>query len=294
VTVATLVDGEPASDALAAALGRVTALVPYLTAAVDPDRLLGAGPPVAAGGVPADREWVPSARVIDDPAWLARIISSTGHQLGTDDPVVAASAFVQGYSYRVLTLCVACLTAAGVVPDASASSMAFALAGPWPSQIAFLRPTVMILDGGPDAVATLPPDSDTITDALRFVVDHAIDRHLRPLIECVHAGIGVAVGHRLLWGNVAASAATAFRTMAGCLGPRVEPLGARFFDLAPAELHGLGHFTVLENGRARGWFWERTSCCLFDRLPDGIRCADCSLTPARRRRQAYRDSLDAS
>jgi hypothetical protein len=296
--VPTLVEGEPAVVALSAALARVTALVPYLTAAIDPDLfpnpLVVASPPAVGGGVPADREWVPSAAVIDDPVWLARIISSTGHQLGTDDPVVAASVFVQSYSYRVLTLAVACLTAAGVVPDASASSMAFARAGPWPSQVAFLRPTVLILDGAADAGGGLPPDSDTITDALRFVVDQAIDRHLRPLIECVHAGTGVAVGHRLLWGNVAASAATAFRTMAGCLGPRVEALGARFFDLAPAELHGLGHFVVVENGRARGWFWERTSCCLFDRLPDGIRCADCSLTPADRRRQAYRDSLEAS
>jgi ferric iron reductase protein FhuF len=172
--------------------------------------------------------------------------------------------------------------------------MAFGLVGPWPSQVAFLRPTVMILDGGADAVAALPPDSVAITETLRFVVDQAVDRHLRPLIASVHTGIGVAVGHRLLWGNVAAAAATAFRTMAGCLGPHVEPLGERFFALAPPDLHGLGHFIAVENDRTRGWFWERTSCCLFDRLPDGIRCADCSLTPARQRRQAYRDSLDAS
>jgi hypothetical protein len=292
--VPTLVEGEPAVAALSAALARVTALVPYLTAAIDPDRFASAGPPAADRPVPGDREWVPCAAVIDDPAWLARIISSTGHRIGTDDPVVAASAFVQGYSYRVLTLSVACLTAAGTVPDASASSMAFALAGPWPSQIAFLRPTVLTLDGGPDAPAALPPDADTITDALRFLVYYTVDRHLRPLIASVSVGLGVAIGQRLLWGNVAASAATAFRTMAGCLGPHLEPVGERFFALAPPELHGLGHFIAVENGRRRGWFWERTNCCLFDRLPHGIRCADCSLTPARQRRQAYRDSLDAT
>jgi hypothetical protein len=290
--VPTLVEGEPAVVALSGALARVAALVPYLTADIDPALPVVAGAP-GARPVPAEREWVPCGAVIDDPAWLARIISFTGNRMGTDDPVVAASAFVQGYSYRVLTLCVACLTTAGVVPDASASSLAFALVGPWPSQVAFLHPAVMILDG-PDAVAAPLPDSDTITDALRLVVDQAVDRHLRPLIASVHAGLGVPVGHRLLWGNVAASAATAFRTMAGCLGRHVEPLGHRFFDLAPPDLHGLGSFIVVENGPARGWFWERTSCCLFDRLPDGIRCADCSLTPARNRRQAYRDSLDAS
>ena len=149
----TLIDGEPAVGALSATLARVTALVPYLTAEIDPDRLVGAGPPEGDRPVPAEREWVPSAAVIDDPAWLARIISSTGRRMGTADPVVATSAFVQGYSYRVLTLSVACLTAGGLVPDVSAPSMAFGLVGPWPSQGAFLRPTVMILDGGADAVA---------------------------------------------------------------------------------------------------------------------------------------------
>ena len=107
----TLIDGEPAVGALSATLARVTALVPYLTAEIDPDRLVGAGPPEGDRPVPAEREWVPSAAVIDDPAWLARIISSTGRRMGTADPVVATSAFVQGYSYRVLTLTVACLTA---------------------------------------------------------------------------------------------------------------------------------------------------------------------------------------
>jgi ferric iron reductase protein FhuF len=282
------VEGEPAVDALSGALARVTSIVSYLTAVIDPPESdLPAGPAASTRPLPTDGQWVPGHALIDDPPWLGRIIRSTGSGIGTDDPVVAASVFVQGYSYRVLTLTVACFTAAGVVPDASAAHLAVGWERNWPSRVAFVAPAVLVTEGPPTDVAT-------ITDALRFVVDTAIEAHLRPLLAAVRTGIGVAVGERLLWGNVAASAATAFRTMQGCLGDDVEPIGERFFALAPPEMRGLGSFLVVEDGERRGWFWERTNCCLFDRLPGGVRCADCSLTPTTERRAAYRESLAPS
>jgi len=287
-----LVEGEPAVEALSRALARVVELLPYLAAQVDPPELVFWSGLAPDRPLPDDRQWLPSQELIDDPDWLGRIIRATGTGIGTNDPVVAASIFVQGYSYRVLTLALACLTTSGVVPDSSASHMAIGLAQHWPSLVAYSSPSVLVIDEA-DALE-LPADSDTITDALRFVVHTAIDSHLGPLIEAARTGIGVPLGRRLLWGNVASSAATAFRTMEGCLGPSVEPLGHRFFALAPPTLQGLGSFYVLENGRRRGWFWERTNCCLIDRLPGGVRCADCSLTPIEERRQAYRDSLDRS
>jgi hypothetical protein len=291
-----MVEGEPARLALAGALARVTGLVPYLSAEIDPDAVAAPPDPAVTAGtgrpVPADGEWTSARALIDDPPWLGRIISSAGAGLGTDDPVVAASAFVQGYSYRVMALTVACLTASGVVPDASAPLMATGLARHWPSLVCFTGPRVMVLDR-PD-VAGLSPDSATITDALRFVVDHALDGHLGPLVESVRTGVGVPLGGRLLWGNVAASAATAFRTMQGCLGAFVEPFGERFFALAPPQLQGLGSFCAVEHAGRRGWFFERTTCCLLDRLPGAVRCADCSLTPPTERRRAYRASLEPS
>jgi iron complex transport system ATP-binding protein len=282
-------EGEPAAEALALALARVVELVPYLGARINPPEMVSAPASPPDRPLPDDDRWLPSQELIDDPDWLGRIIRATGIGIGTDDPVVAASVFVQGYSYRVLTLAVACLTASGVVPDSSAPRMALGLARHWPSRVAYCAPRVMVVDGT-DAIG-LPADSDAITDALRFVVETAIDSHLDPLIESVRTGIGVPLGRRLLWGNVAASAATAFRTMEGSLGSSVEALGHRFFALAPPPLQGLGSFFVAESGPRRGWFWERTNCCLIDRLPGGVRCADCSLTPTEERRQAYRDSL---
>jgi hypothetical protein len=289
-----MVGGEPAATALAAALGRVSSLVPYLTARINPDELTGATEPTGPDRpVATDGQWMTGRDLIDDPQWLGAVIRSTGPRIGTDDPVVAASAFVQGYSYRVLALSIACLSTSGVVPDASAARMAIGLERGWPSLVAFLDPSVLIVDAANDP-AVLSTDPGTATAALRFVLDRSVDAHLRPLISSVRTGLGVAIGERLLWGNVAASAAVAFRTMAGCLGPWVEPLGERFFDLAPAPLQGLGSFCVIETGGRRGWFWERTSCCLIDRLPGAVRCGDCSRTAPARRREAYRVSLDAS
>jgi len=272
-----LVVGERAVEALAGAVERVADLVPYLTARIDPD----------------DGEWMGGRALIDDPEWLGAVIRSTGPPIGTDDPVVAASIFVQGYSYRVLTLTVGCMTAAGVVPDASSSHMAIGVARGWPSQVAFLHPSALVV-GGADHVAVLQTEGHVADEALRFVLDRAVDDHLGPLIEAVRRGLGAAIGERLLWGNVAASAATAFRTMEGCLGSWVALLGEQFFALAPAALHGLGSFRVVESQGRRGWFWERTNCCLIDRLPGGVRCADCSRTPTAQRRQAYERSLGAS
>jgi len=287
-----LVDGETAVPALSDALARVVDLVPYLTAVIDPPAFVAPGPPAPGRPLPAEGQWVACLALVDDPPWLGRIIRSTGAGIGTDDPVVAASVFLQGYSYRVLTLAIACLTASGAVPDASAARMAIGWERNWPSRVAFLRPAVWIAGG--DWAAPAPTDAATITAALRFVVDTAIDAHLRPLLGTVRAGIGVPVGERLLWGNIAASAATAFRTMEGCLGPAVVALGERFFALAPPEMQGLGAFLVVEHAGRRGWFWERTNCCLFDRLPGAVRCADCSRTPPAQRRHAYRESLDPS
>jgi hypothetical protein len=303
--VAAIVDSEAAAVALGTALNRLHHLVPHLSAAIDPAGLEhsadqddaapdGVSPAaMAERPLPADRAWVPAADLIADPAWLGRIIMAAGRAVGTEDPAVASSFFIQGYSYRLLGLTIGTLLAAGVAPDASAPHLAVAWNGPWPSLVAFLRPVVLVSDQSDD----LPmghADDATLTDGLRFVVHTTIDRHLKPLVAAVRAGIGHGVGERLLWGDVAASAATALRTMQGCLGPSVESFGPRFFALAPASLQGLGSFVVIEEAGGRGWFWERTACCLFDRLPEGIRCADCSLTPPEERRAAYRRSLQGA
>jgi len=80
--------------------------------------------------------------------------------------------------------------------------------------------------------------------------------------------------------------------MESSLGPWVQHLGHRFFDLCPRQLAGMGSFLQLEHQGRRGWYWERTNCCLYDRLPANIRCGDCVRTPKDERRAAYLASLE--
>jgi Ferric iron reductase FhuF-like transporter/FhuF 2Fe-2S C-terminal domain len=276
--------GDAAVSALARALGQVGELVSYLKAEVGSVQCTDLGAVEKA----EDGLWLSSQELIADPAGLGKVIGATGRVIGTDDQVVAASIFIQGYAYRVATMAVACLTAGGIVPGSSSEAMAVGLGRGRVSKVAYLDPTVF------DIAGTVPPadalvEPSTADRALAAVLEQVVEEHLRPLIATTRQQ--VRVGERLLWGNVAASVSTAFRTMEGCLGPWVVRLGERFFALAPPELQGLGTFLLIESQDRRGWFWERTNCCLFYQINGHAKCADCSLTPAAERRVAYQDSL---
>lgn len=258
-------EGDEATGLLAQAVARVTELVPYLRAQIRIPQQV-----VAHGSRLADGQWMLCAELIGDPSWLEVVIRDSGRQLGTEDPAAAASLFVQNYSYRVLTLALACLTTSGVLPDSAASSMAVSLKHGRPTVLAYLNPSVLLLA---DDDKLSPLESWAGIDAgFAFLVARALEDHLRPLVEATR--LTIRVGERLLWGNMAASTAVAFRTMEGCLGPWVRVLGERFFDRCPSQLNGMGAFLALEHGGMQGWFWERTNCCLYDRLPGNIRCSD--------------------
>ncbi len=270
---------------LTSALESVRQRVPYLRATAQPVDVVTAGAAEVADGA-----FVGCASLSDDPDWLRALIVHTGHRIGTDDPMVAASLFVQSYSYRLLTLAIACATTSGVVPDSSAPATAIALKGGRVSMVAYTTPAVFTLSPPGHASSTPLADESQWAALFDLVHAHAVERHLAPLIDAVRST--VRVGERLLWGNVAASLAVAFRTMEGCQGEWVRELGDYFVEHSPPRMSGLGSYLVLENGDRRGWFWERTNCCLYDRLPGNVRCADCSRTPRAVRREAYRATLD--
>jgi ferric iron reductase protein FhuF len=278
------ISGDAAVSALARALGRVGELVSYLKADVGSVAITQ----LADVEEVKDGLWLSCQALVADPAGLGIVIRGTGRAIGTDDQVVAASIFIQGYAYRVVTMAVACLTADGVVPGSSSDVMAVGLGRGRVAKVAYLDPTSFdILDGRQPADALTDPSS---TDrALRLILEQVVENHLRPLVYATREA--VRTGERLLWGNVAASASTAFRTMEGCLGPWVVPLGERFFELAPPELQGIGSFLSMESQGRSGWFWERTNCCLFYRIAGHAKCSDCSLLPADERRAAYQASL---
>jgi iron complex transport system ATP-binding protein len=278
--------GPEAAAALAHALADVGELLSYLKADIGPVAVTRPG-----SGVDeiADGMWLSCHDLIADPEWLARVIEGTGRAIGTTDQMVAGSIFIQGYAYRLLALAVSCLTVAGVVPGSAPEAMAIGLGRGRASRVAYVDPSVFDVSAGREGAEALS-DPVVADRGLTVIVEQVVEGHLRPLIAATKDQ--VRIGERLLWGNVAASASTAFRTMEGSLGAWVIPLGRRFFELAGPELQGLGSYFLIEKEGKRGWFWERTNCCLFYQIEGHGKCSDCSLTPAPERRAAYEATLD--
>jgi hypothetical protein len=273
-------DGREAERCVVDALERVGSALSYLRA--------GAGP-VAGHATPAtlarDREWMKCDELLANPDWLEATVRGSGRRLGTGSAPVAASLFVLGFSYRVVTLAVSCMLMGGAIPSSDPQAFAVAMSSGRPSLVTYCEPRALVLAGGRAPGPATFAGQDLVDEALGFIVGDAIEGHLRLLVEAVCSRI--RVGHRLLWGNVAASSAVAFRTMEGTLGEWVKPIGERFFEIAPSDLQGQGNFLSLEHAGRSGWYWERRNCCLNDRLPKGTRCGDCSLTPPGQRRDAY-------
>jgi ferric iron reductase protein FhuF len=282
-----VVEGPRAQAHLARALGQVADALPYLCALVGPPGVvLSPGAQVEEGG------WLKCEELLGDEAWLEATIRSTGRCLGTSSGAVAASLFVLGYSYRVLTLALACLLMGGALPQSRPEAMAVSLSKGRATVVAYRRAEVLLLDDEEDDGPLGPSGyvgNALITDAIDAMVEEAVEGHLRLLVGAVRSRI--RIGRRLLWGNVAASAAFAFQAMEGLLGDRVKPLGEHFFLVAPQELQGQGAFVSLAQGGRRAWHWERTNCCLNDHLPEHIRCNNCSLVPVEERRARYLASV---
>ena len=273
-------DGPEAERCVVDALERVGSALPYLRA--------GTGPvagPARPGTLARDRQWMNCGELLANREWLEATVRSSGSRLGTGSAAVAASLFVLGYSYRVVALAVSCMLMGGAIPSSDPQAFAVAISSGRPSLVTYCEPRALVLTGGRTPGPVTFADRDLVDEGLGFVVGDAVEGHLRLLVEAVCSRI--RVGHRLLWGNVAASSAVAFRTMEGELGEWVKPIGERFFEIAPSELQGQGNFLSLEHAGRSGWYWERRNCCLNDRLPKGTRCGDCSLTPPGQRRDAY-------
>jgi hypothetical protein len=93
---------------------------------------------------------------------------------------------------------------------------------------------------------------------------------------------------------VAASCAVAFRAVEGETHDRAVRERAAAFFAAAGHLQGLGGFSTLEHAGREGWYWDRTSCCLWYRTADGRLCDDCSLEPAADREARRRAELEAA
>ena len=86
---------------------------------------------------------------------------------------------------------------------------------------------------------------------------------------------------------MAASCAAAFRAVEGAARDRGDGAEraavrrrAEAFFAGAGWLEGTGRFERVEVDGRDGWFWTRTSCCLYYKVSSGATCDDCSLIPA--------------
>lgn len=247
-------------------------------------------PLISAPSTALEGTWLRTSELLENPTWLHDLIVTTGQQLGTDDPMVAASLFIQNYAYRIFAPCVAYFLTTGVCPVTTPSmTVSFARGRVstvgYQSDLAYVVPTKVASRNANLA------EPQVVSDFVTTLYHEAVTEHLAPLIASTRSV--VTIGERLLWGNVIASAATAFRTMEGLRGAWVRAYGDAFLDQGPSTWSSLGSFYDVQVNQRRGWFWERTNCCLYDRLSGSVKCADCSRNPRDQRRAAYEESLRA-
>ena len=279
-----LISGPDAEGAAARAFQLLAKSVPYLKAEVLTGSLPGeTGCGTEARNLAAD-DIVDSGRIVRCADLLRRdgllssVVLRCGEAIGTLDPAVAASLFVQGYSFRLIALVTGSTIAGGIIPNASPAETAVGFSRGRPSKFYF---------SVPNAYRT-PGSERNLEPLVQMWVEALIDGHLASVVDATKAEF--KVGARLLWGNIAASAAAAFRTIESNFGPSVRDAGEYFVDSVD-RFDGLGGFLTVVDEDLSGWYWERNVCCLYYKLPSGIRCADCSLTPERDRRASFAGEL---
>jgi len=192
------------------------------------------------------------ATLASSPDDVERAIATSADARGTDDPVVLASLWWQGYAYRVGGTALACWLLTGVAPDVRAEGMAVGVARGRPSSVAYAS------GEGTDDVGTL---SD------RLFAGH-LDRVAASLRERYRIGSG------LVWGNVAAACAAGAGAVREAAGPGWHDGVAAFLAVAPHDLDGLGAWEPTPS-----WAYHRRTCCLWWKTTtsEGALCADCSL-----------------
>jgi iron complex transport system ATP-binding protein len=223
----------------------VAAVVPYLRASTTTD----------------GEHWYRCDALITDASVLTDVIDRAMPGFGTDDPAVAASLFAQAYAFRAAGVALAAYALALPVPDVAPDTTAVRIDKPRPSQVAHLDPEAQPLDAA-ELSARL------------------VTGHLEPFVRAVHDAY--TVGERLLHGNVAASCAVAFRAVEGASPEHRDEIRARAeaFVAATPSFAGLGAFRTVRAGDREGWYWDRTSCCLWFRTPAEHYCDNCSLLAA--------------
>jgi iron complex transport system ATP-binding protein len=206
-------------------------------------------------------DWYSCEDLVTDAGVLTDVITRAMPGFGTTDPSVAASLFTQAYAFRAAGVALAAYALDLPVPDVDPEMTAVRVDKPRPTQVAHLAPEARTMSAS-ELSARL------------------VEGHLEPFVAAVHAQY--VVGERLLRGNVASSCAVAFRAVEGASKEQRDEVRTRAeaFVASTPSFDGLGAFTIVNAADLEGWFWDRTSCCLWFRTPAEHYCDNCSLIPA--------------
>jgi ferric iron reductase protein FhuF len=176
------------------------------------------------------------------------------------DRKVAASLLAQSYAHRV----------------AAVSLAAYAVGLPWPSPAA--TATSVRLAGQRARALRLRPAAIGDPGDVSGLIEELFAGHLSSFVAVVHDS--QRLGERLLWANVAASCASAFRAVEGGARDRgdsaeradIRRRAGDFFAHA-SWVDGTGSFEA----SSEDWGWQRSACCLWYRTSGGRTCEGCSL-----------------
>ncbi|MDF5752788.1 (2Fe-2S)-binding protein [Spongiactinospora sp. TRM90649] len=176
------------------------------------------------------------------------LVEATAAKYGTDELRVGASIAQLGHAARLWSPALGAVLGHGVLPDLSALDRA---------------------DDGPRLrLKTLSGRRvGTEEEAADLLYETVVRGHLEPLA----AGLRVRVASGLLYGNAASALAEAGRSVVAARPDLTAP--ARRLLTTLLGRGGLAGKGVL----APDLTFRRTTCCLYYRVPDGTKCADCAL-----------------
>ncbi|MEU1281587.1 (2Fe-2S)-binding protein [Streptomyces sp. NPDC005805] len=213
------------------------------------------GGPVGSGG-PGDPDggshpgdgWHPVEETYRRGA--ADLVAATADRYGTGELRIGASMVQLGHAARLWSPVLACTVVHGIVPDLKGLRRAD-------------EGAALCLPATP--TGWYAPGLPRLAELLYEVVVH---RHL----DALAAGLHVKVAPRLLAGNAASALAEAGRAILAAHPDLRRPLTEVVDGLLSTDrLAGTGNFTAPDLS------FRRRSCCLYYRVPAGVKCEDCSL-----------------
>ncbi|MGW3727471.1 (2Fe-2S)-binding protein [Streptomyces sp. NPDC000851] len=181
---------------------------------------------------------------------VADLITATADRYDTRELRIGASVVQLGHAARLWSPVLACTVVHGVVPDLE--RLYRADDGP-----------ALRLPAAP--TGWYAPEIPHLTDVLYEVV---VARHL----DALAAGLRVKVAPGLLAGNAASALVEAARAVLAARPALREPLA----DLVDGMLN-TGRLAGTGKVIGPDLSFRRRSCCLYYRVPSGVKCEDCSL-----------------